>query len=608
MALQKAQSENWAEDPHWLNLVQYHKNIFGRWRSRADSDKFFLAPEGRSHPELELQATLKALAENQRLIRSQDGKYNESVACVFPARKLWLEHQLKEALPSPSCERYQRFLEILQPQSLTYVFSSYYLNNPASAFGHTFLRVNKAPSSRDGERYELADYGIGYAALQVSQNPLVYSFLGVSGLMPGAFDVHPYYFKVREYNDFESRDLWEYDLNFTPEEVQMMIAYIWELSDVTFNYHYFTENCSYRILSIFEAAKPELHLIDRLKWQVLPADTVQLVYETPGLVKSVHYRPSVRAVFLNHYEQMDSVLKPRIEEFAKKESLTDLTQSLNESQKRDVLDAVIDYLDYKYPQQILKHEGKYAFKKEILGERAELGGISPPVTIQTPSEEAPEKAAGSRRLGLGHHAWNQERDLIFSAKLALHDLLDPLPGFPPTAEITMGDFVFSSNEANHQVTLDHATLFEVVSLAPHTDFSNSLSWRLKVANERGMENNCIGLCRWSELSGGVGWAKDFGNSFEASLWWRLTGQSSPDFQGASWRAGLGPAALIRWHYGSWNVLAESYKRYDDQGSSKSLWLNSLGAQWNFQDHEAFRLEGESKDSQQDWQISYYYYY
>ncbi len=232
------------------------------------------------------------------------------------------------------CERFQRFIEILQPQSLTYVFSSYYLNNPASGFGHTFLRVNKSPSAKDGERYELADYGIGYAAVMISDNPLVYSVLGVAGMLPGAFDINPYYFKVREYNDFESRDLWEYDLNFTSEEVQLIMAHIWELIDVNFDYYYFSENCAYRILSIFEVARPELHLVDQLKQHVMPADTVQLVARAPNLVKEIHYRPSVRATFQNRYQSLPENLQKRLVQFAVSESLPVLTADLQSQEKK----------------------------------------------------------------------------------------------------------------------------------------------------------------------------------------------------------------------------------------------------------------------------------
>lgn len=606
--LTQAKQERWHEDLQWLRLGHYHKNFWGGYKSEADSDKFFLSLQGVSNPEQELEATIKEFFAGTKTIKSRDGKFEDPVACVFPARRMWIEKKSGHTFPAVHCDRYHRFLEILQPQSLTYVFSSYYLNNPASGFGHTFLRVNKSPSAKDGERYELADYGIGYAAVMISDNPLVYSILGVFGMMPGAFDINPYYFKVREYNDFESRDLWEYDLSFTPEEVNLIIAHVWELSDVNFDYYYFSENCSYRILSIFEVARPELHLVEQLKQQVMPADTVQLVARAQGLVKEVHYRPSVRATFQNRYETLSMSLKSRIGNFAKTESLDDLTANLETQEKKEVLDAAMDYLDFRYPQDILRKEGKYSFKKQILLARAETGGVSDTLKIATPYDEAPEKAYGSRRVSLGYRHWEKEDYTFLGAKLSLHDLLDPKIGYPPTAQITMGDFVGSWNSRTKEVALEKFTLFEVVSLAPIDDFAKSPSWRLRVSNDRGYENNCDKLCRWTELSGGIGVTKTLWKSLDIAAWARVTAQTSNDFTGDTWRAGAGPALMLRWNQGDFGLLAESYYRYDYKGEHHEIRQHTLGVQWTPTANLGLRVSGMNFNETDQFDTAILYYY
>jgi hypothetical protein len=606
--LDRAQREHWSEDRQWLRLVQYQRNFFGGYTSSGESEKFFLAREGKTHPDLELAATLRALQENTKTVRSRDGHFEDAVACVFPARKLWLEKKAGLRFQNPKCERFDRFKEILQPQSLTYVFSSYYLNNPASAFGHTFLRVNKAPSAKDGERYELADYGVGYAAVKTSDNPFVYSFLGVSGLMPGAFDINPYYYKVREYNDFESRDLWEYDLRFSPEEVEMIIAYVWELLDVDFNYHYFTENCSYRILSIFEVARPSLELTDHLKSQVMPADTVQTIFRQEGLIGRIHYRPSVRATFEQRYHSLTENTRTRLRGFARDESLDDMTQGLEVSDMRESLDAAMDYLDYRYPKEILKKEGKYFFKKNVLLARAELGGASEPLKVPEPWKEAPHDAQGSRRWGLGYREWSQKKYYLLDVKEALHDLLDPKLGYPPTAEITMGYFGLSMNPDSDEIALDRAILYEVVSLSSVDDFNRGVSWRLKFSLERGFENNCAGLCRWTELSGGSGVTQTLWSDLDLSFWIRITGQTSPDFQGDTWRLGAGPGLSARWNREDFALLAETYYRYDYKGMNTEFRQNSLGINWSLNKSLSFRMTAAEDNSVRRVEGRLLYYY
>ncbi|KYG65900.1 hypothetical protein AZI86_02160 [Bdellovibrio bacteriovorus] len=604
----RAKNEKWAEHLQWHRLIQYEKNLLGGYKSSAEPGPFFLSPQGQKNPESELLATLAAFSDEKVLVSSQDSKYKEPAACVFPARKIWIEKISGHKFASPACERYERFIEILAPKSLTYVFSSYYLNNPASAFGHTFLRINKAPSARDGERYELSDYGVGYAAMKVSDNPLVYSFLGLSGLMPGTFDINPYYYKVREYNDFESRDLWEYDLDFNPEEVQMVVAYIWELLGAHFNYHYMSENCAYRILSIFEVARPSLDLTSKQKAQVMPADTVGTLNQVPGLITKIHYRPSVRALFETRYQTLNSEEKKRLYKFSRSNNLADLKDGLSKDEQRHTLDAAMDFLDYRYPKEILMKTGKFHLKKQVLAERAEVGGITPTLKVPEPWSEAPHDAQGSRRWGLGGREWNNQKYYLLDMKLALHDLLDPKIGYPPTAEMTMGSFSASYNLDNHEVALDRALIYEVVSLSPVNDFNDSPSWRLKVSVERGYENNCAGLCRWTEISGGSGMTRTFFGHLDLAIWLRATGMTSPDFAIETWRVGAGPSVMARWNHGKFSFLAESYYRYDYKGVDTEFRQNSVGVNLSLNKSFSIRLQGEDVQNTQrlDGKIFWYY--
>lgn len=79
--------------------------------------------------------------------------------------------------------------------------------------------------SNDGETSNaLLDYGLNHAAHPTTLNPILYPIMGLSGMFPGMISMMPYYVKVQEYNNAESRDLWEYDLNLTPAEISMMLA------------------------------------------------------------------------------------------------------------------------------------------------------------------------------------------------------------------------------------------------------------------------------------------------------------------------------------------------------------------------------------------------
>src|SRR5262249_44597839 len=153
------------------------------------------------NPASELEATLRALFSRAPL-STRGVREVTHAACRFPARLLWLTGELGldlGRLGTSSCPEFEAYYRRLRPRSATLVFSSYYLNAPASAYGHTFLRINKSDTAEAGERHELLDYGVDYSANVDNHNALIYAIKGLTGMFPGTFNLYPYYYKVREY-------------------------------------------------------------------------------------------------------------------------------------------------------------------------------------------------------------------------------------------------------------------------------------------------------------------------------------------------------------------------------------------------------------------------
>src|SRR5437016_8706346 len=71
-----------------------------------------------------------------------------------------------------------------------------------------------------------------------------------------------------------------------------MLTHAWEPDNAYSDYFFFKENCSYHILSLLEVADPRLHLTDQFMAWTIPADTVRVITEQPGLVTEIAYRPS----------------------------------------------------------------------------------------------------------------------------------------------------------------------------------------------------------------------------------------------------------------------------------------------------------------------------
>ena len=431
--------------------------------------------------------------------------------------------------------------------SLTLVFSSYYPNNPASVFGHTLIRVNRKSNSSP-----LLSQGVNYAAISDTRNPIKYVLWGLFGGFHGEFAVLPYFYKVREYSDFESRDLWEYDLNLTQEQVDRFIDYLWETRSTQFDYYYLSENCSYQLLKALEAAVPNLKLTEKLPWWVIPADTIKAVVETPGLVKKIEFRPSQYRQSLARYEKIKNNKDLR-QAYNKINSSYDV-----EALKKLTLSEQALVLDMALPE-----------KPEWLAYRAKL----PPaeeVKIEITQEDHPENSHGSFRYGVGggHESIDgnfAELDLRF----ALHDLLDDSSGLPKNAKIEVLRLKARTYEQFKKSTVESFRLVDFQSLAPVNEIRTPLSWHFSFGIDRTRQIFCD-YCSSSDMLAQVGYSYSFLR--DKTLLYGLAGVHSywPDGMGFLGSPQLNTGLRLKWSrrfsslidYEWQHVLGPKYEAYE----------------------------------------------
>lgn len=490
--VQRSRDLHLSESEQWRRLLHYQPKTFGGYESEADGEPFFNAPNGKTEPQAELEATLRAFF----VPVPTDPKVQHPL-CRFPARFGWLDEQLhfdRGQLPQVHCAEYEEFLRLLKPRGLTLVFSSYYLNNPASAFGHTFLRVDQAQGGEDESR-DLLDYGVDYSANVDVSNAILYAFKGIFGLFPGTFQRMPYARKVREYSDFESRDLWEYDLELSPVEVKRVVDHIWELGHTYFAYYYLTENCSYQVLGILEAANPRLQLLKGLNKPVIPADTVKALFKNPGLVRRVKYRPSNRTQFRLRMsdltaEERDAVALLMSDPNAALPTSFDVTKQVR------ALDAAIDLIDVQLSRDTVKAREEMDAEgtekqQALLLRRANYDVQTEAPKYPPPLDQMPQLGHGSQRLGLGS-GWDHQRGYFHTLnfRLALHDLTDPGVGFPDGSEIEFLPLRLRYYVETPKLSLEELTLIRVKSLTPLGRFNRSWSWLVDAGSHKNHDRGC----------------------------------------------------------------------------------------------------------------------
>jgi hypothetical protein len=546
-----------AEDPAWLRLGHWRRTAKRGWKSEVDGSAFFRALRGKTDPRAELEATLRAFFDDRPVADELS-----DAQCRFPARFAFLAGRLGfdlARLPPRRCPRLEAYLERVRPRSATLVFSSYYLNNPSSSFGHTFLRLNKEEGAREGKAYELLDYGVDYAATVDTRNPVLYALKGLLGLFHGHFNHYAYYYKVRQYADAESRDLWEYDLALTPGEVAMLAGHLWELGGTHFEYWYLDENCSYHLLGALEAAAPRLALLEHVgRMVVLPSDTVKALFENPGLVRGIHYRPSIRTQFearaarLGRHE-LDAVAALGRDPAAP-------LPAGPAGAHAAILDAAVDRLDLRFGRDLVVGRAPEAARARqvLLERRSVLGVASPPLEIAPPHREAPHVGHGSSRLAAGA-GWSSADGALatLDLRLALHELGDPPEGYPALAQIEFLPARLRVAPRARRAELDEIWLVRILSLNDLSRFDLRPSWRVKVGAQTVRDGGCDRcLAAQGELGAGFTTAAllgilDLYGGLDAALEWspRLSGTAD-----APLRAGIGPGAIVRVRGGTRGAL------------------------------------------------------
>lgn len=467
-----------SKDITWRRLVHYKSTLFGV-ESEADTDSFFVAKDGKTNPLSELEATLAAFK-----------RIDKDILCRFPARYQWLSKQT--SLPPftfQACTEYIKLKEKLSAQSASLIFSSYYINTPASAFGHTFLRMNRHKhGAKKEDKTELLDYGINYAAVMDTNNALVYAIKGIFGLFPGVFTSIPYYYKVREYNDHESRDLWEYELDLSQEQIDLIVAHVWEMGQTGFDYYYFTENCSYQILALIDLVDPKYNSLGRIPFYVIPVDTVRAAADETGLVSAKIYRPS--ALTRLEYGTKDMPL----EKLRLVKNLTDDPVKYETEVKKyptiveqaEILDSAIEAMDFTYAKDLLLGEGKKRNDKHsLLVMRAENPEISKDKEYKIPENMFPDTAHKSQRLGLSQgYSGSEGIYQQIAMRFALHDMLDPLPGQPPSSEITFADVGLRLQKQDYRpsdkLLINHLDIFRVRNSQPVSPWQQNFSWNARI--------------------------------------------------------------------------------------------------------------------------------
>lgn len=471
----------------WEALLLY-KDTWGDRHSSIDSLTYFFSKDGRFNSEKEWQATLKAFQKSPEL------------RCKFPARDLFIRNLYPNLLVTRvSCPDLQEFIKKTIPRSIYLVFASYYINNPASMFGHTFLRLR---SEKSLSAYN--DLALEFSADPTTLNPVGYAYLGLTGGFQGNFRLLPYYAKIQEYNDFESRALWEYELKLDKAQRDFFVRMIYEVLPQDIQYYYLDDNCSFIILQIISAALGHTDITDSFFLFSAPADTVKSVCNADLCTNTPVFRASVRHKFERAYSDLSFEEKNLFEKILTDDGYSEEFNKKDKKSQSRVYDTLLEFIRYDEgivgPAEPTK---RLQLFRSALINRAKLGIISKRKKL-VEKNKSPTEGARSSRIG-AHYIGGDHRSSYLRLNLmgGLHKFSDSIAGYPLGMQFRLLDFDFLVEEKKFD--LERLRWFETVSV------NRPLGWTMSVTTARrylyGYKNHPNQFETLALGGGGISWTE-----------------------------------------------------------------------------------------------------
>lgn len=394
-------------DPQWNHLL---------FSDIPDSGRLLISKQ--RTPKAEWDSSLE-------LFKAQISHVNDHPQCLYTARRLVMARLLGDKFPTwVHCPEYEEWMRRIDPVSASLIFAGHYPDNPGSLFGHTFIRLHSR-----GQDNPILDQAINFSAEITDEYGIFYALKGLLGFYYGGFSLTPYYMKVNEYSEGESRDIWEYPTTLGETESRFLLALIWELRQrADFRYYFLTKNCSYFILKAFETAKPEISLTNKLPWYVIPVETVKIAHGSQLLGKPL-YRQSVQLMAKRKISELTPLKRPRVK------SALDTSISLHENDP-----TVLKAASWQMSALNSRKDGKLSAslrqrEHEILLKISESEDSSSNIK-ENSGQAPPEKGHAVRQVGLGVRAYKDLRG-TFEFMPGVHEFLDHPTGYLENSELAI---------------------------------------------------------------------------------------------------------------------------------------------------------------------------
>lgn len=497
----------------WQKLLVYGDN----GKSYIKSDNFFFSEHGAADPLAELLATLSAFA-------APVDPFNPDAhaQCKFPARYQWLRQQISISnfgIEELNCPEFNQFNQQQNVSSISVIFATGFLANPASYYGHLLLKLNAENVQK--KHSDLQDTAINFGAdVPSDENMALYVIKGIIGQYDASFTQQKYFYHAGNYRESELRDLWEYELTLKQQDINLVIGHIWELLDADYRYYFFNRNCAFHMAELLQLVlTPKLAESKRL-WmtpQSIMQNLSAVEYNGQPLVKTITYHPSRQSRLYQRFSFLNKQQKDALYSIVSKPGhLAEVDLAAFEiTEQHEIVDTLIDYFQFVRKENDGANDVNNTYYKQAVLLRYQLPPGPAVVNFDSASQPHLGRKPSYSSVQITHNSAAESYGQI-QLRPAYYDALDATEGHVRFSALSMGEVVFGFSDS--RLFLKDLSLLKIESIRSNLTGlpgDRNYSWYLDVGAAQ-RETGCV-TCEAIKVNAG------FGYGFEAASELNVTG-------------------------------------------------------------------------------------
>lgn len=459
--LSLAESHKIYKKKEWKALLHYKNHL-------DIKDPSFILSYPKFSLKNEMKATIKGFFEPLKKYKN----INNHPQCKFPARKLFLIHELnisKDEFPQVNCPDLKVYENKAPADNISLIYVSEKVTNPSTMMGHTFLKYSGF--THEGKR---AEHAITFYTVIESQNPLTLIYQNLFSGMKGMFSLQPYKNVLFQYTKNENRNVWEYKLSLTKYRKQLIYYHAWELKDVHMKYFFTRYNCSTIIYYMLSLANPNIYDVKKL-W-ITPLNTVKFANKY-NLVKEKKLIASNEWIIKMILGNMKADEEHKIKNIVQ----------YNEVKKIKDLDFYSTTFLHTYNELAYENHdilrSKYENIKHLTNEKLSDSNF----TFDISNYKSPNKVPNESQFGLGYKNSEGNGYLKLDFLPASHLLNDDNRQYFGESELKI--FYLSLLLNKKALDINDFTLYGMKSFVPYDSLTHDLSYQLHVGVEKEYNKN-----------------------------------------------------------------------------------------------------------------------